>query len=270
MGGTAGGGLWAALPPIYGGSPAPVVPLAYRVCMKSAVALALSLAIAGGAGYYILASESDDSAQAEDSRAKRNRRSKSRDGQDGETPEPGGSSSGDEELERRVARLEKRVRQLEGQVRMGAMRADGSPGPLDLQDPESNAQIHEVVEGALADAREAERAEREERRQQWMDSRREEALAALVEQAGIAAEKSQQIGELWKTEQEQLGDLFQRARDGELDFRAARDQAEAIRSATDAAAYEGMSDDQRTTYDENRPGPPGRGGRGGGGGRQGR
>ena len=99
-----------------------------------------------------------------------------------------------------------------------------------------------------------------------MKLRNEEALAALVEAAGIAGEKSSQIAQLWEGEGEQLADLFRQAREGELDFRTAREQAEAIRAATDAAAKEGMSEEQQAAYDENRPGPP-RGGRGGRGGR---
>ena len=84
--------------------------------MKSAVALALSLLVAGGAGYYVLTADSDEAAEEREPRAKRKRGPKARAERGDEDRERRSSSDGDDELERRVAQLEKRVRQLEGQV----------------------------------------------------------------------------------------------------------------------------------------------------------
>lgn len=232
--------------------------------MRTTALLALSIAVAGGAGYWIVSDDGDRADElaevapkGEKARAKKKGLKSSTKGLD-RSPQ----ASDDRE---RIDRLEKRVAQLEAQLRMRAGTSSESPPSFDLDGPVATAQIHEVVEGALADVREAEQERRDDRRSERMRENREESLAALVQAAGFAAEKSQQISEMWASEQEQITDLVAQARSGELEWRDLRGQAQRIRGETDSAAYEGMNEDQKTAYDENRPGPGGGGGGRGGG-----
>jgi hypothetical protein len=234
--------------------------------MKTAVVLAVSIAIAGGAGYMLIEASGPGEDVTESPRGKhksgRDREHKS----SSSSIELSESGRGGERVaspEARIARLERRVSMLEAQLRTRAGSGTGGARSLDLDDPDSSAQIHEVVEDALADAREAEQVQRDERRTQRMTQRREEALAALSG-AGFTAAKAQEIGELWEAEQRQVNDLVSAARNGELEWGDLRTQVAAIRTATDATAHDTMDEGERESYEQYRP-RMGRGGRGGGG-----
>ena len=232
--------------------------------------ISLSGALLLGAGGYLFYSATDAEVVAADE-AEEARGPRKRPG--GGSPAPARAAAHSGDLEERVERLEAEVAFLKGQLRARPGRPGGSDGPSErarLDDPEASAFVYDVVEEAMADAREAERVEREERRRERMSEFREESLDALAQAANLPAPTREKIGGLWEAEQEQMLQLFSRVREEGGDFRAAREQAEAIRGETDAAAKALLDGDQQAAYDEHRPSPGGRGGGGGRGGRGGR
>ncbi len=178
------------------------------------------------------------------------------------------SQRGDAGLESRVSDLEAELAQLRQemkQLRMvrGSIAARGATLGSDAQpDPEEP-----VFEGVVRDIIETEREEARERRTDALrdrfTARHTEILDELVAVAGLKPTERASIDSLWETESEQLVPLFLAAREGDRPFKEVREEAEKLRTATDASVEEILTPEQFEKYKEVRPGPPGRGGRGG-------
>ncbi|MCA9692972.1 MAG: hypothetical protein KC636_25475 [Myxococcales bacterium] len=236
----------------------------------------LAIVVTGGGTYLALR---DDPAPAEE-RDEPDRRAKRSPAQRTEAA----PRSGD--LERRVADLEDEVRELRAALRLqrsavmvggGGSDDDEDYEPGDAPSPVVAAQVREV----LAAEREAESQRRIERRSERMEGRRAEAMEELVAATGIGASTQRAITELWTTEGTQITELFSAGfggggggggDGGGRSRQDIRQEVQRIRTETDAAAKDLLSDEQFQAYLEHRPGmgrggPGGRGGRGGEGGR---
>jgi hypothetical protein len=206
--------------------------------------------------------EASDATEPTEARAG-SRENSTRDGSRART-----SSSEDQDLTQRVARLERQVAQLQRQA--GMRTAARALGDDDTRaDWDEDAAEPEFAEGVRAVLEE----EKEKERERWIEARREgweemtnEILDDLVSEAGISSEHREALYQAWSAEAEQVLPLVMQARSGEISWRDIRGQIDEIRDETDTAAKEMLTAEQYAAYEESRPrgGPRGRGGRGGG------
>jgi len=216
-------------------------------------ALAAGLGVAG-AGYMLLAGD-DGATETQGTPARAGKRTSAR-------AEAVREDRSDWATEDRVAELELEVAELRRQMRAmqlrGAVSGFGGSDELDPSDPGISDSVREIV----AREREREREQDLERRRARMQERTEEALDELVSKAGIDDQQREKVAALWAAERDQMSALWNESRDGDGDPRAARDQARAMRRATDEQAKSMLDAQQYEIYEQLRPRGPG-GGRGG-------
>lgn len=118
---------------------------------------------------------------------------------------------------------------------------------LATEDPE----VRERLSGLVKETMEEQRAERQAMRRERMVERAEERLADLASEADLSDKQFDQLGELMEAEREQIFDLFGRAREN-MDFDSARDEARALREASDAKVAELLQGEQLEAYQKMR------------------
>lgn len=222
----------------------------------SSVAIAGVAIVAIGLGGWMLMSGDEPSPEDTTSdTGKRSGRARSRSKE--QAPQPGN-------LEARVAELEGEVEAMQRELkRMKMVRGSAAArgATIDADDPESSDEAPQF-EGAVRDIIESEREEAREKRTDAMrerfSERHGEVLDELVAVAGLNQTERESIEGLWETETEQLIPLFMAAREGDKPFAEVREEADKLRSATDASVEGMLTPEQFERYEELRPGPPGR------------
>lgn len=241
-----------------------------------ALVVAAALLLTGGVGWYLMRSEptpADDEASAKADDQPRSRRDR------GARSDPSRGGSLDEEprhdgtLEQRVARLEDEVAMLRRQLALRG-RVAVSGGSVDASELAEDPVLDQQVRSIFEEEREREREREDEVRRERFDEMRTAALDELTSVATLTEQQRETIDGLWNGEADRVTPLIGAARSGERSFGEIREELEAIRTETDAAAKAALSESQHEHYDELRPRGPGRrgggrGGRGGGGGRGG-
>jgi galactokinase len=194
---------------------------------------------------------------------------------DSATPATGG------DLEARVAVLEAQVQELQAnpgaRAGRGGSLAASTAGrgarrgrTVDVQDDEprqdrggrleerlvealatEDPEVRERLSGLVKETMEEQRAERQAMRRERMVERAEERLADLASEADLSDKQFDQLGELMEAEREQIFDLFGRAREN-MDFDSARDEARALREASDAKVAELLQGEQLEAYQKMR------------------
>ncbi|MEM6292276.1 MAG: hypothetical protein AAGA54_13465 [Myxococcota bacterium] len=235
---------------------------------RGVLAIVAAACLAGGVGLWMVTSDEDETvAETETERPRgKKKRAKRR---KGDSP-----AARDGSLDDRVEQLEDEVAALRRELKTMKMRGAAAPRIARSDDDSRDASDESpAFEGAVRDIIEADRAEAMERRTDALRDRfadrRSETLDELVAATGLNKSQRESIDALWETESEQLVPMFVAAREGERPFSEVREEADRIRTATDASVEEMLSPEQYETYKEMRPGPPRRGGRGDRGGRGG-
>ncbi len=229
---------------------------------RGVLAIVAAVCLAGGVGVWMMAPDGDEqtASHAEGEQPRGKARKKRRGGQ--------APATRDGSLDERVARLEAEVTSLRRELKTMKMRGAAAPrlAHNDADDAREADGDSPAFEGAVRDIIEADRAEAMERRTDAMrdrfSERRSETLDELAAATGLNKSQRESIDSLWETESEQLIPMFVAAREGERPFSEVREEAERIRSATDASVEDMLSPEQYETYQEMRPGPPRRGDRG--------
>ncbi|MEM1347721.1 MAG: hypothetical protein AAGI01_04130 [Myxococcota bacterium] len=119
---------------------------------------------------------------------------------------------------------------------------------LEAEDPE----VRERLEGIFNAQRDRMREERFSRRRARFEERAKERFEGFSNAAQLSTQQAEALEPLLVEERDQVSDVFQSARDGEIDRRAAREQIGVIRSATDEEAKAVLDAEQQAEYDKMR------------------
>ncbi len=150
------------------------------------------------------------------------------------------------------ARRDRRERGDEGgwsegrERRRGDGRRGGAPdlaAALDTADPE----VREKVSNLVREEMEAASEQRWEERRRRRAERIERALADFAAAQSLSAADQEGLTDLWADERETITDLFRKARE-DMSWGKAREEAEAIRERTDAAAREMLSEENYAAW----------------------
>jgi hypothetical protein len=164
----------------------------------------------------------------------------------------GASTSREASPEQTAAMLKRRIE--------AAARARGWTGDGDEADDALLEMVGQLVRDEMTLARE----EARERRGQQRAERRAAMVENFAAKHLLGAEDQGRLSDLMAQEQEEITDLFRQARE-DGSWRAARDEAAAVRDETDEALGEILDEEQMDSWQEaredSRPGHGGRSGR---------